>query len=338
MSLLFAHPIGQAQSLLAGIDSSIGPIHSHEAVEEINQLYRAQGVGIPPTTVPVSSRSLVLAPPSSQGSPWARTLGNVSTAMASGWMRIRGTRRRRSLDRGFVVSNHADWPDLLRAIEQTGAEDGWSDPSPSRSAVSPGWKSTVAALFPSTRRSTRWSTLRAFADLYVALDETTKTNEKVAHLKHYLSAAAPADAAWAVNFLIGRRPKRLLESRKLVQWAIEETGVPEWMLAEMPARGGAILREVIALLLPPAGGGFVVGERGRFFRHEPAAALLGGGAPAPSARCRRRDSPGLADFGVAGNERTPALRLEQADHRRVSSRRFAESRSAGAGGSQRCIG
>ena len=54
--------------------------------------------------------------------------------------------------------------------------------------------------------------MKAFADLYVALDETTKTNEKVAALTKYLSAAAPEDAAWAVHFLIGRRPKRLLES------------------------------------------------------------------------------------------------------------------------------
>jgi putative mRNA 3-end processing factor len=124
-SLLFTHPIGQAQSLLARIDSSIGPIHSHEAVEQINQLDRAQGIALPPSVAPVRSRSLILASTSAHNSTWARTLGNVSTAMASGWMRIRGTRRRRSLDRGFVVSNHADWPDLLRAIQETGAETVW---------------------------------------------------------------------------------------------------------------------------------------------------------------------------------------------------------------------
>src|SRR5262249_28088985 len=69
--------------------------------------------------------------------------------------------------------------------------------------------------------------VKAFAELYTALDETTKTNEKVAALTRYLSAAPPEDAAWAISFLIGRRPKRLLESRKLAQWAIEEAGVPE---------------------------------------------------------------------------------------------------------------
>lgn len=93
--------------------------------------------------------------------------------------------------------------------------------------------------------------MKAFADLYAALDETTKTNEKVAALTRYLAAAPPEDAAWAMNFLIGRRPKRLLESRKLAQWAIEEAGVPEWLFAESYHAVGDFA-ETIALLLPPA--------------------------------------------------------------------------------------
>ncbi len=95
--------------------------------------------------------------------------------------------------------------------------------------------------------------MKAFAGLYVALDETTKTNEKVAALAKYLSGAAPEDAAWAVNFLIGRRPKRLLESRKLAQWAIEEAGVPEWLFAECHHAVGDFA-ELIALLLPANSG------------------------------------------------------------------------------------
>jgi DNA ligase-1 len=93
--------------------------------------------------------------------------------------------------------------------------------------------------------------VRAFAELYAALDETTKTNAKVAALTRYLSSAPPEDAAWAVNFLIGRRPKRLLESRKLAQWAIEEAGVPEWLFGECYQAVGDFA-ETIALLLPPA--------------------------------------------------------------------------------------
>src|SRR5579871_531471 len=94
-------------------------------------------------------------------------------------------------------------------------------------------------------------TVRAFAELYAALDETTKTNAKIAALKKYLETAEPADAAWAVHFLIGRRPKRLLESRKLAEWAIAEAGVPDWLFGECYQAVGDFA-ELIALLLPPA--------------------------------------------------------------------------------------
>ena len=93
--------------------------------------------------------------------------------------------------------------------------------------------------------------MKAFAELYAALDETTKTNAKIAALKRYFETAQPEDAAWAVNFLIGRRPKRLLESRKLAQWAIEESGVPDWLFGECFHAVGDFA-ETIALLLPPA--------------------------------------------------------------------------------------
>ncbi|MBV8906470.1 MAG: ATP-dependent DNA ligase [Acidobacteriia bacterium] len=95
--------------------------------------------------------------------------------------------------------------------------------------------------------------MRAFAELYAALDETTKTNAKIAALKRYLEGAQPEDAAWAIHFLIGRRPKRLLESRKLAQWAIEEAGVPDWLFGECFHAVGDFA-ETIALLLPPPTG------------------------------------------------------------------------------------
>ncbi|MBZ5625239.1 MAG: ligase-associated DNA damage response exonuclease [Acidobacteriia bacterium] len=125
-SLLFAHALGKAQRLLAAIDPSIGPIHVHEAVDRVCQIYRQNRLPLAPT-VPTAewSRALVIAPPSCHGSAWTRSFGNASTALASGWMRIRGTRRRRSLDRGFVLSDHADWPALLRVIDETRAETVW---------------------------------------------------------------------------------------------------------------------------------------------------------------------------------------------------------------------
>ena len=139
-SLLFAYALGKAQRALAGVDSSIGPIYTHGAVENITKLYRDQGVVLPPTirsATPGSrdwSRALILAPPLANGTPWMRRFGEVSTAFASGWMRIRGARRRRSLDRGFVLSDHADWPGLLQTIDATGASRVW---------VTHGYRSTL---------------------------------------------------------------------------------------------------------------------------------------------------------------------------------------------------
>jgi putative mRNA 3-end processing factor len=127
-SVLFCYAFGKAQRILAGVDAGIGPIYCHGAVEPLNRAYREAGVALPPTTL-VSEvtdktafrRGLVLAPPSAAGSAWMKRFGDYSDAFASGWMQLRGARRRRALDRGFVLSDHADWPGLQSAIAATGA-------------------------------------------------------------------------------------------------------------------------------------------------------------------------------------------------------------------------
>ncbi|HTA45022.1 MAG TPA: ATP-dependent DNA ligase [Bryobacteraceae bacterium] len=91
--------------------------------------------------------------------------------------------------------------------------------------------------------------MKLFARLYTALDETTKTGEKIEALVHYFRAAPPEDAVWAVHFLIGRRIKRLIESRLLVEWAIAEAEIPEWIFGDCYSAVGD-LAETIALLLP----------------------------------------------------------------------------------------
>ena len=127
-SLLLAYALGKSQRLLSGLDPSIGPIYTHGAVEKLNRAYREGGVALPPTAYAGAAikgkswaGSMILAPPSAQGTPWARKFGPVSYALASGWMTIRGTRRRKSVDRGFILSDHVDWPGLMGAIEATGA-------------------------------------------------------------------------------------------------------------------------------------------------------------------------------------------------------------------------
>ncbi len=94
--------------------------------------------------------------------------------------------------------------------------------------------------------------MKRFAELYEAIDRTTRTNEKVAALVRYFQSAPPADAAWAVSFLSGERPKRLLPARRLALWAGELTGTPDWLFEESYAAVGD-LAETIALLLPPVG-------------------------------------------------------------------------------------
>jgi putative mRNA 3-end processing factor len=131
-SVLFGYALGKAQRLLAGVDASIGPIFTHGAVELFNRVYRETSVPLPPTQHVADapkgtdwSRALIVAPPSAQGTPWLRRFGTVSTGFASGWMQIRGTRRRRAADRGFALSDHVDWTGLLDTIRATGAERVW---------------------------------------------------------------------------------------------------------------------------------------------------------------------------------------------------------------------
>ncbi|MEL7498983.1 MAG: ligase-associated DNA damage response exonuclease [Planctomycetota bacterium] len=132
-SLLLAYSLGKAQRLLAGVDDSIGEIYTHGAVEKLNAGYRASGIALPETSyvgdvdlkTTAWNQSLVVAPPSAAGGPWRKRFGKTSVAMASGWMQIRGTRRRRSMDRGFILSDHVDWTELIRTIHETEAEQVW---------------------------------------------------------------------------------------------------------------------------------------------------------------------------------------------------------------------
>jgi putative mRNA 3-end processing factor len=132
-SVIFAYALGKAQRVLAGVDATIGPLYVHGAVHAMNQAYGAGGVALPPAPYvheyvrrapdrPDWAQALIVAPPSAQATPWLQRFGEISTAFASGWMRVRGQRRRRAVDRGFVLSDHVDWPSLLHVVAATGAE------------------------------------------------------------------------------------------------------------------------------------------------------------------------------------------------------------------------
>lgn len=128
-SILIAYSLGKAQRLIKGIDHSAGRVFTHGAIENMNEVIRGIGIELPASTRITRDvkkeyfrGELVLAPPSAIASPWIRKFSPYSLGIASGWMALRGMRRRRAADRGFVLSDHADWEGLNKAIEQTGAE------------------------------------------------------------------------------------------------------------------------------------------------------------------------------------------------------------------------
>ncbi len=129
VSVIGVYALGKAQRIIHSVDNSIGRIYTHGAIENTNEVIRKQGIPLPTThkaDAKVNKRdyvgSLVLATPASMQTNWVNRLGNVSTALASGWMTLRTTRRRRSVDKGFIMSDHADWDGLNSAIKATEAE------------------------------------------------------------------------------------------------------------------------------------------------------------------------------------------------------------------------
>ncbi len=128
-SVLFGYALGKSQRLLHAVDAGIGPIVVHGSVKRFVDVYRDAGVAMPQVMTTgdagwkeAKGRGLVVAPPSVLGTTWLRRFAPASTAFASGWMLIRGARRRRGVDRGFVMSDHVDWPGLFEAIRATGCE------------------------------------------------------------------------------------------------------------------------------------------------------------------------------------------------------------------------
>lgn len=128
-SVITGYTLGKSQRILMNVDASLGKIFTHGAVDSINRLMRAQGIPLPEAPrvsdeIPKDDLkgALIICPPSAVGSPWVRRFLPFSLGVASGWMKLRGTRRRRGADRGFVLSDHADWDDLNAVIKETGAQ------------------------------------------------------------------------------------------------------------------------------------------------------------------------------------------------------------------------
>ncbi|WP_202109659.1 ligase-associated DNA damage response exonuclease [Bordetella sp. 02P26C-1] len=133
-AILYCYALGKAQRVLAELAPFVDrPVYLHGAIAAGVDVYREAGVTLPPTRLvseieapkresgTTFAGELIIAPPSAAGSAWLRRFRRAQHGFASGWMRLRGNRRRRNMDRGFVVSDHVDWPGLLRTIRETGA-------------------------------------------------------------------------------------------------------------------------------------------------------------------------------------------------------------------------
>lgn len=128
-SVLCGYSLGKAQRILTNVDPSIGKIFVHGAIYNTNEALKSTGIKLPETERVTKESdkkefpgSLVVAPPSALASPWIRKFRPLSSAIGSGWMNLRGAKRRRAVDRGFILSDHADWPGLNEAVKATGAE------------------------------------------------------------------------------------------------------------------------------------------------------------------------------------------------------------------------
>jgi putative mRNA 3-end processing factor len=127
-SILFCYALGKAQRVLAELRAfTQEPVYVHGAVGSMVDLYRKSGVAMVPTISATMERTrdyqgaLIIVPPGAAGTPWMRRFGEHATGFCSGWMRVRGDRRRRGYDRGFVLSDHADWPALIETCLATRA-------------------------------------------------------------------------------------------------------------------------------------------------------------------------------------------------------------------------
>jgi putative mRNA 3-end processing factor len=129
-SVILGYALGKAQRIINKLDLSIGNIYTHGAVDNINKLYE-QHIGKLPaykridweTNTKALDGAIIVAPPSAAGTPWLRKLQPYKLAFCSGWMQLRGARRRRGADKGFIMSDHCDWEQLNTAVTGTGAEN-----------------------------------------------------------------------------------------------------------------------------------------------------------------------------------------------------------------------
>ena len=127
-SIIIGYALGKAQRIMKALES-YDDLYVHYAISRINAAFTESGISLPAyKTIDLNDRpkdmkgEIIIVPPSLFGSNILKNIPNAQTAICSGWMQVRGARRWRSADAGFAISDHADWPGLLTAVKETGAE------------------------------------------------------------------------------------------------------------------------------------------------------------------------------------------------------------------------
>jgi putative mRNA 3-end processing factor len=128
-SVLYAYSIGKAQRLLAGLHPGPGPFLAHQSILDALPVYRAEGIRLPAVELATEARcreaqgeAILLTPPGAAISEWLQHGDPFAFGSASGWMLAHHARRKKVGEKGFVLSDHVDWPALLRTVGETGAE------------------------------------------------------------------------------------------------------------------------------------------------------------------------------------------------------------------------
>lgn len=289
VSILHGYSLGKSQRVLASIDATIGPIYVHGAVAKINAAYKASGVHLPEAAaykedLDVDLRGALLIGPFSN--PHAIANGaEFSLGSASGWLRTKRNRKASALDRGFILSDHADWNDLLQVTEATGAEcvviscgyvhalGYWlrargisaggvntiRDDAPLPGAgFEPDGQSTFGeSVAPpdieATAALTSASSLSAagvgasFSQVCQQLDG--RSQGKTAALHQFFTNATDADATAALRLLRGNEPRQTVRSSVLRDLALSESGIPDWIYRLCYEESGDLI-ETISLIVP----------------------------------------------------------------------------------------
>ena len=356
-SVLLCYAFGKAQRILHGVDAGIGPIVVHGAVEPLNAVYRAAGVALPPTlrvsdpgvdaallqaragagaalgaghAVDAALRQLLgcfrqRVDAAARHAPAARRRSRLRdvgpcrlAGLAAGHRRHRGRARVRD-------ARQRGGDGALAERERAGCAGPFGPSTATRTWRAMGRRSPIRPSPGGEERSRgrRRPGMKQFAALYRELDASTSNLAKQAALQRYLQTAAPADAAWAVYFLAGGKPRQLVPTKLLRLLAQEAAGLPEWLFDESYEAVGD-LAETLSLLLPPPTEAHDLGLAAWLEQH---LLPLRGMPPEQLADAPARP---VAPAGAGG-----APRLLQAHHRRLPRRRLAPAGHAGAGDDQR---